>query len=68
MQRRVDEAGHLTDRVRDEYDESPGLNLTEAQMRRFIGADPPICEEVLHRLVDCGFLNRTPQGRYVRKR
>jgi hypothetical protein len=55
----------LTRRVQAEYLECPGLNLTEPQMRRFLGVDEPTCAALVEDLVSTRFLARTEQGRYV---
>jgi hypothetical protein len=55
-------------RVQSEYLEMPGLNLTEAQARRFWGLDGNTCRRVLVTLIERGFLKRSPNGHYVRAR
>jgi hypothetical protein len=54
------------DRVRGEYQEMPGLSLTEPQGQRLWGLTPSACREVLETLLESGFLRRTYQGQYVR--
>lgn len=53
-------------RVRGEYREMPGLNLTQPQAQRLWGLDTCACETVLRNLVDAHFLRRTPKGTFVR--
>ena len=53
-------------RVRGEYGEMPGLNLTLPQAQRLWGLDTCACEAVLRNLVDAHFLRRTPKGTFVR--
>jgi hypothetical protein len=55
-----------TRRIRGEYDEMPGLVLTEAQARRLWGLDSRTCRLVLTVLVRQRFLKRTATGMYVR--
>ncbi len=56
----------LLARVRGEYFEMPGLQLTEAQARRLWGLDKTTCRQLLTRLLDARFLARTRDGRYRR--
>ena len=56
------------DRVRSEFLEMPGLRLTAAQLQRFCGVLPPICQAVLDRLVSANFLQARPDGTYARVR
>lgn len=53
-------------RVQCEYDEMPGLKLTEAQARRLWGLDRHTCRLVLAALLERRFLRRTAAGMYVR--
>ena len=57
----------LTARIRAEYQEMPGLCLTERQARRIWNLDPVRCDAVLRALIDARFLRRTPDGAYVRR-
>ena len=52
-------------RVRGEYFEMPGLQLTCAQACRLWHMDPGACETVLERLVQDGFLCKTDKGAYI---
>jgi len=53
-------------RIQDEYDEMPGLALTEAQARRLWGLDGKTCRLALTALLEQRFLRRTTTGMYVR--
>jgi len=56
----------VVDRVRSEFIEMPGMELTMAQATRLwnLGADD--CRNVLDALVDAGFLRWTPRRTVVR--
>jgi hypothetical protein len=54
-------------RVRNEYEEMPGMCLTLPQARRLLGLDQHTCAEIMNLLTDGGFLRRTRDGRYVRR-
>ena len=56
----------LLARVQSEYQEMPGLTLTEAQAQRLWDLDRTTCGIVLSTLTTRGFLRRTQAGRYVR--
>jgi DNA-binding IclR family transcriptional regulator len=53
--------------VRAEYLESPGLQLTKAEVQRLWGLDPSTCDAVLDALEQAQFLRRTHTNRYVRR-
>jgi len=55
------------DRIRSEYEEMPGLNLTLRQAPRFWQLEPGKCESLLELLVRDGFLAHSRSG-YVRLR
>jgi hypothetical protein len=55
----------LAARIRSEYREMPGLQLTFAQARVLWHMDAPICNAVLQRLIDEGFLIGTLDGRFI---
>ena len=57
----------LLQRIQREYEEQPGLRLTPPQAQRLWGLDGPTCGAVLTVLVDAGVLQRTPDGRFVRR-
>ncbi len=52
-------------RVSSEFQEMPGLRLTEAQAQRLFSLRPDICTRVLATLVDRSVLRRDPSGAYV---
>lgn len=56
----------LFDRVRGEFNEMPGLQLTIAQAARLWGIDQAACRRVIDALVDAAFLTWTPAGTIVR--
>jgi hypothetical protein len=56
----------ITERVRGEYREMPGLSLTLAQARRLWSLDASTCAEVLSNLVETGFLSRRADGAFCR--
>jgi hypothetical protein len=56
----------ITERVRGEFREMPGLTLTLAQAGRLWSLDAAICADVLSRLVDTGFLCRRADGAFCR--
>ena len=55
----------LMTRVRGEYREMPGMQLTVAQAARLWQIDPSACEAVLNLLVNDGFLTQTAAGTFV---
>lgn len=56
----------LLNRVRGEYLEMPGLQLTLAQAARLWGLDRRLALALLEALVETGFLVRKGDGRYGR--
>ncbi len=56
----------LVDRVRGEFIEMPGLQLTIAQASRLWGLDPAACHCVVDVLVAASFLRWTPAGKIAR--
>jgi len=52
-------------RIRAEYLEAPGLNLTRPQARRLWGLDAATCDRALNALVEARFLRLTASGTYV---
>jgi hypothetical protein len=56
----------LCPRIRAEYLEMPGLNLTLPQACRLWSTEPWLCRDALEILVDSGFLVRTGD-RYQRR-
>ena len=63
---RQDERALVTERVRGEFREMPGLTLTLAQAGRLWSLDAAACAEVLSHLVSTGFLCRRPDGTFCR--
>ncbi|MBI3491109.1 MAG: hypothetical protein HY047_04885 [Acidobacteria bacterium] len=53
-------------RIRGEYLEMPGLQITAAQARRLWGLDEPTCAQLLKFLVETKFLTCTIDGKYAR--
>lgn len=56
----------LVERVRGEFNEMPGLELTVPQAARLLGIEPEKCKDVIDSLVASSFLRRTPDGTVVR--
>jgi hypothetical protein len=56
----------LVSRVRAEFLEMPGLQLTPAQATRLWGLEPAACERVIDALVECDFLRWTSAGTIAR--
>ena len=74
MQRFTDAARHSTPdpaehdlhvRIRAEFSEMPGLQLTLPQASRLFNVDPGRCERALDRLVEAGALS-IARGAFVR--
>jgi hypothetical protein len=53
-------------RIRREFLEMPGLQLTVGQARRLWALDDATCLQLLGALVEARFLRRTEQGSYMR--
>jgi hypothetical protein len=58
----------LAQRIREEFDEAPGLELTVTEGARFWALDADTCADVLTHLLESGFLVRARCGRYRRAR
>jgi hypothetical protein len=58
--------GALTERVRGEFNEMPGLQLTIPQAARLWGLELADCRHVVDALVDEAFLRLTPGGTIIR--
>jgi hypothetical protein len=56
----------ITERVRGEFREMPGLTLTLAQAGRLWSLDAATCSDILNHLVDAGFLCRRADGAFCR--
>jgi len=55
----------LSDRIRHEFTELPGLKITMAQACRLWSADEALCGQALAALIDEGFLRQTPSGAFI---
>jgi hypothetical protein len=55
----------LVERIRGEFREMPGLQLTPAQAQRLFGLDPAACRRVIDALVETSFLRWTTSGTIV---
>lgn len=55
-------------RVRGEFEEMPCIRVTLAQAQSLLGLSEAASAWVLGRLAEEGFLTRTPQGEYIRRR
>jgi hypothetical protein len=58
----------LTQHIREEFEEAPGLRLTVSEAARFWGLDLMTCEQVLGRLRAIGFLIAGADARYGQPR
>jgi hypothetical protein len=56
----------LLRRIRAEFREMPGLRLSAMQARRLWSLEPPVCDAVLARLIDEGFVRQARDGFFVR--
>jgi hypothetical protein len=56
----------LVDRVRGEFNEMPGLQLTIPQAARLLGIDHDACRDVIEKLVASSFLRKTTAGTVIR--
>ncbi len=54
----------LVQRIREEFEEAPGLRLTTTEAARFWGLDRATCERLLEELLLIGFLRQGPDQRY----
>jgi DNA-binding IclR family transcriptional regulator len=55
---------NLIHRIREEFEELPGLRLTLSEAARFWGLDLATCEEILASLLASGFLTKGADHRY----
>jgi hypothetical protein len=58
-------ADALLDRIRGEFLEMPGLQLTSAQAARLWSLDPVTSDRILSELVSNGFLLKGRRGGYL---
>ncbi len=56
----------LTQRIREEFEEAPGLRVTVGEAARFWDLDEAMCERVLAHLFADGFLSLGSDRRYRR--
>jgi hypothetical protein len=56
----------LAQRIREEFEEAPGLRITVIEASRFWGLDEETCGRVLARLFATSFLRQSLDGRYGR--
>ena len=54
----------MVQRIREEFEETPGLRLTVPEASRFWGLEESTCELVLAELAVDGFLARGPDKRF----
>ena len=64
---RIETANPLLTRIRAEFLEMPGLQLTPWQAQRLWGLDAKSCDDALNALVAGAFLHRTSSGAYSRR-
>jgi hypothetical protein len=57
---------HLLNRIRAEFMEMPGLQLTDKQVQRLCGVERTVCQLVLDALVEMRFLSVKVDGTYAR--
>lgn len=57
-------ATRLSELVRADFEEMPGLCLTQLQIQRLWHLDPTTCEHIVKQLVSEGFLYRTSHDEY----
>jgi hypothetical protein len=55
----------LVNRIKAEYRELPGLQLTPWQAQRLWGLDQVQCDAILEVLVETSFLRKTKNGAYA---
>ena len=55
----------LVQRIREEFEEFPGLRVTVSEGARFWAIDEATCEQVLAYLLSVRFLTRSGDQRYV---
>ena len=54
----------LVQRIREEFEEAPGLRITLSEAAKFWALDIATCERVLVELLRAGFLARGADDRY----
>jgi hypothetical protein len=66
MANACDPIDNMIDRIKSEYREMPGLQLTFEQMLRLWRLDRSTCRTLVEKLIDAQFLKTTRDGGYVR--
>mgnify|MGYP003340398124 FL=1 len=56
----------VTRRVRAEFEEMPGLVLTEYQAAKLFGIEQKVCRDVIDSLIDESYLRKTRSGTITR--
>ena len=56
----------VTRRVRAEFEEMPGLVLTENQAAKLFGIEQKVCRDVIDSLIDESYLRKTRSGTITR--
>src|SRR3979411_2265306 len=54
----------LVRRIRNEFEEMPGMSLTLIQATKLFGIRPDVCSRVFLRFIEDGVLRLTSDGRY----
>jgi hypothetical protein len=54
----------LAQRIREEFEELPGLRLTVVEAAKFWAIDEAVCESILSQLETAGFLARSTDNRF----
>ena len=62
-----EEVRQAQSRIAREYQEMPGLSLTEPQARKLLGVPRDLCQAALGGLVRGDFLVETAQGAFLRQ-
>jgi hypothetical protein len=57
----------LVRRVRDEFEEMPGLRLTLGQAKLLFGLEHGCCQRILHELAQSGYLIQMKNGLFGRR-
>jgi len=63
---RASPESELERRIRSDYRDMPALRLSAGQARRLCSFDGEICDRVMGRLIDAGFLRLDRNGSYAR--
>ncbi|MGE3510821.1 MAG: hypothetical protein AB7N65_18260 [Vicinamibacterales bacterium] len=57
----------VTQRVRAEFEEMPGLTLTEHQAAKLFGIEQKMCRDVINQLIHASYLRKTRSGTITRR-